>query len=81
MSDSAQTPKLDTCGCCEAGAPTPVIYNRPGLPALSYRLRTHATSLAAMKARLSGQYLEIPAGRAGRARETQKPSGFTRCRV
>lgn len=58
MSDCISTPPLDTCGCCKAGAPAPVIYNRPGLPALSYRLRTHAAALAAMKARL-GKGLEI----------------------
>jgi hypothetical protein len=34
--------------------------NRPGLPALFYRVGTHATFLETMKARLSNLYLEIP---------------------
>ena len=50
------------CGCCEGTEPlTPVpAANRPGLPALSYRVGTHATFLETMKARLSSLYLEIP---------------------
>jgi hypothetical protein len=49
MSDSR------TCGCCEGTQVlTPVsTANRPGLPALSYRVGTHATFLETMKARLS----------------------------
>jgi predicted phage baseplate assembly protein len=53
MSDPVQTDTPDICGSCEASAPLPVIYNRPGLPALSYRLHTHGTAFAAMKASLS----------------------------
>jgi hypothetical protein len=34
--------------------------NRPGLPALSYRVGTHATFLATMLARLSNLSLEEP---------------------
>ncbi|HXV81014.1 MAG TPA: putative baseplate assembly protein, partial [Candidatus Binatia bacterium] len=43
------------CGCCEGVEPlTPLTtVNRPGLPALSYRIGTHATFLETMKARLS----------------------------
>jgi hypothetical protein len=43
------------CGCCEGvEALTPLsTANRPGLPALSYRIGTHATFLETMKARLS----------------------------
>ena len=43
------------CGCCEGiekVTPMPTA-NRPGLPALSYRVGTHATFLETMKARLS----------------------------
>lgn len=43
------------CGCCEgveALTPLPTA-NRSGLPALSYRIGTHATFLETMKARLS----------------------------
>ena len=45
------------CGCCEGTEPlTPrPTVNRPGLPALSYRVGTHATFLETMKARLSGR--------------------------
>lgn len=43
------------CGCCEGLEPlTPLsTVNRPGLPALSYRIGTHSTFLETMKARLS----------------------------
>lgn len=43
------------CGCCEGvEILTPLAtVNRPGLPALSYRIGTHATFLETMKARLS----------------------------
>jgi hypothetical protein len=43
------------CGCCEGIEPvTPQpTANRPGLNALAYRVGTHATFLATMKARLS----------------------------
>ena len=43
------------CGCCdgiEALTPSPT-RNRPGLPALRYRVGTHATFLETMEARLS----------------------------
>ena len=45
------------CGCCEGVEPlTPLsTVNRPGLPALSYRIGTHATFLETTKARLSSQ--------------------------
>jgi predicted phage baseplate assembly protein len=45
----------ETCGCCagiEPVTPQPTA-NRPGLDALAYRVGTHATFLATMKARLS----------------------------
>ncbi|MEQ1903071.1 MAG: hypothetical protein ABL888_02650, partial [Pirellulaceae bacterium] len=43
------------CGCCEGSEKlTPLtMANRPGLPALSYRVGTHAAFLETMKARLS----------------------------
>lgn len=46
-----------SCGCCEGVEPlTPLpTVNRPGLPALSYRIGTHATFLETMKARLSSR--------------------------
>jgi hypothetical protein len=50
------------CSCCKGVAietPT-IIRNRPGLSAINYRVGSHATFLATMKARLSNHYLEIP---------------------
>lgn len=46
---------LDDCGCCTGtDAATPVaVANRPGLPAVAYRVGTHATFLESMRAGLS----------------------------
>jgi predicted phage baseplate assembly protein len=46
---------LDDCGCCtgiEERTPEPVA-NRPGLPAIAYRVGTHSTFLASLLAELS----------------------------
>jgi predicted phage baseplate assembly protein len=46
---------LDDCGCCtgiEEQTPEPVA-NRPGLPAIAYRVGTHSTFLASLLAGLS----------------------------
>lgn len=53
-------PNATACGCCEGVEPlTPLSpANRPGLPALSYRIGTHATFLETMKARLTTLFLE-----------------------
>jgi hypothetical protein len=51
-----------TCECCEGVqklTPMPTA-NRPGLPAISYRVGTHATFLETMLARLSNLSLEEP---------------------
>lgn len=51
------------CGCCagvEVVTPQPEA-NRPGLPALSYRLGTYATFVESMIARLSNLYIDVPA--------------------
>ena len=54
MNDPTNT-SLDNCGCCEPDpAPVP-LYNRPGLPALSYRAGTYATFFRRMIAQL-GRY-------------------------
>jgi hypothetical protein len=53
--------ELDTCGCCEGIAPRTPRYNRPGKPAVDYRLDTHGTFLQRMIARLPTQ--AIPDGR------------------
>jgi hypothetical protein len=55
MNASADIPKLDTCGCCEAEPPQPIRYNRPGQPALAYRLGTQVSFLRAMLAHLASQ--------------------------
>ncbi len=52
MSDSNQS--IDDCSCCKTGVSAPTVFNRPGLSALVYRVRTHAACLEAMKAGLSG---------------------------
>ncbi|MGH8083214.1 MAG: hypothetical protein ACREP7_21730, partial [Lysobacter sp.] len=51
-----------TCGCCNGIATlTPVeVDNRPGLPALNYRVGTHGRFLASMKARLPGMEVIAP---------------------
>jgi hypothetical protein len=54
--------KLDTCGCCGAPPAKPVIENRPGLPALSYRLGTHGDFFARMVADLPTQSVPDNAG-------------------
>jgi hypothetical protein len=45
--------ELNACGCCETADLTPTVFNRPGLPALSYRVATQQTALARMLAALS----------------------------
>src|SRR4051812_35294914 len=54
----------ESCGCCggtEATTPASVV-NRPGLPALLYRVGTHASFLETMMARLSSKSLPHLAG-------------------
>jgi predicted phage baseplate assembly protein len=46
-------PTLDNCNCCEGDPAEVELYNRPGLPALAYRLGTHATFLRRMVSRLT----------------------------
>jgi len=54
MSDPIDT-SLDNCGCCEGEPALPVLYNRPGLPALSYRAGTYAVFFRRMLAQI-GSY-------------------------
>lgn len=63
-----------TCGCCEGIAitvPQPTA-NRPGLPALAYRVGTHATFLETMIARLTSR--DFPALAALTTRDPADPS-------
>ena len=48
---------LDPCGCCDMTIAAPTLYNRPGLPALAYRIGTHGALLRRMVARLPSQEL------------------------
>lgn len=48
-------PTLDPCGCCEGAPPLPVHDNRPGQPALQFRLGTHGTFLQRMLDRMASQ--------------------------
>jgi hypothetical protein len=63
-----------TCGCCEGvQILTPAsTYNRPGLPALQYRVGTHAAFFETMRARLSTMTVET-AGPDGRTPEWLRP--------
>jgi predicted phage baseplate assembly protein len=58
--------RLDACGCCDGEHVEPAIYNRPGLPALAYRIGTHATFFRRMVAGLGGAI--IPDGQHAGAR-------------
>ncbi|HVB97241.1 MAG TPA: putative baseplate assembly protein [Chloroflexota bacterium] len=53
--NSSTSPGLNTCGCCAGSPPDATISNRPGLPALSYRIGTYSTFLNRMLARLPAQ--------------------------
>jgi predicted phage baseplate assembly protein len=48
---------LDNCGCCEPDPLPAVIYNRPGLPALQYRVGTYSLFLRRMLNRISAYAL------------------------
>jgi uncharacterized phage protein gp47/JayE len=52
----AELHKLEPCGCCQAPVPpTPeAIWNRPGLPAIDYRVGTFATFRQAMLLAIAG---------------------------
>ncbi len=69
----------ESCGCCEGVerlTPAETI-NRPGLPALSYRVGTHGQFFESMQARLSGVALQAP-GADGQTLETFQPlTGLT----
>lgn len=74
--DCCCPPLVDSaaCGCCEgveAVTPLPTA-NRPGLPALSYRIGSHATFLETMLARLSSS--DYPELRALTTREVDDPA-------
>lgn len=62
------------CGCCEGTRIlTPLsVANRPGLPALTYRVGTQGTFLETMKARLSST--DYPALAALKTREADDPA-------
>src|SRR5262249_44984485 len=55
MNGACESTEPTLCGCCEGVGPeTPLpITNRPALPAVAYRVGTHATFKASMLAALS----------------------------
>src|SRR4051794_11489879 len=59
----SQSPNLNLCGCCDAGAaPTPMaVSNRPGLSTIQYRIGTYSSFRRAMIESIAGQ-LEVTAG-------------------
>jgi predicted phage baseplate assembly protein len=70
------------CGCCEGVETlTPAaVANRPGLPAIRYRVGTHATFLETMKARLSGLVMDIAASEGGSTSGRVRPLDALRTR-
>src|SRR4051794_17322491 len=56
MPASSDQPALTDCGCCEGvTVDTPAhVENRPGLPAIAYRIGTHERFKRSLLARLSG---------------------------
>jgi predicted phage baseplate assembly protein len=53
MTRPPEEQKLDPCGCCESKVSLPEKhYNRPGQPALAYRIGTHSSFLRRMLASL-----------------------------
>ncbi|MDE2372276.1 MAG: hypothetical protein KGN16_25125, partial [Burkholderiales bacterium] len=63
------------CGCCSGVQPlTPAaIANRPGLPALAWRVGSHGRFLETMKSRLSTMTVEGDAGPQGQPGPTLRP--------
>ena len=59
MSEPLDT-TLNNCGCCEPEPAPPQLYNRPGLPALSYRTGTYASFFRRMRNRIGT--LTLPDG-------------------
>lgn len=55
MTDSSGTQPLDTCGCCGTDQPAEEHVNRPGLPAIAYRIGTHGSFMRRMLSRLPQQ--------------------------
>ncbi len=64
--------RLDDCFCCDNGLEIPAIHNRPGLPALNYRLATHGEFLERMLRRIGGQTFADGIGAGLRPLETLK---------
>ncbi len=70
MSGSVPGPdRLDPCGCCAAPSLAGTTVNRPGLPALRYRIGSYATFFRCMLARLPLQ--EVPGGESEGTRPLQ----------
>jgi Baseplate J-like protein len=74
MNGSCETPAQQLCGCCEGvGSETPeLVYNRPGLSQIAYRVGTQTTFKASLLAALSDSSLPALA-----ALRTRDDSDFT----
>lgn len=60
MTDLTDRPVLDPCGCCEGAPADRIVHNAPALPALSYRIGTHASFLDRMRRRVPLVFDEPP---------------------
>ncbi len=64
--------RLDDCFCCDSGLEVPTVHNRPGLPALDYRLATHGEFFERMLRRIGGPTFTGGIGAGLRPLETLK---------
>jgi Baseplate J-like protein len=55
VSGDGRNRKLDACGCCEPGPKPASRFQPPGLPALPYRIGTHASFVREMLAQLPAE--------------------------
>ncbi|HJP66968.1 MAG TPA: putative baseplate assembly protein [Actinomycetota bacterium] len=65
-------PDLETCGCCAGELHAPPLFNRPGLPALRYRVGTHASFLDHMLRALPSQTVPSAPGAADLAHPLER---------
>jgi Bacterial Ig-like domain/Baseplate J-like protein len=67
---AARDPSLDVCGCEPRERAAPAVANRPGLPALDYRISRHGASLARMLGGIAALSLNGAHGRTLRPLES-----------
>ena len=66
MSNGCSETNLNPCGCCATDPPLAEPQNRPGLPALSYRLGTYAVFFEQLLDGISGAVLPDGPNQGGR---------------